>query len=85
MNEHDKRNLKFLLSLGKIGLIRFLAQASMDDMVYASELMNRHREYIHKNMELNENRIYAAVSQDDFEIEEFTDAKDYLSKFKLKG
>lgn len=84
MNEHDKRNLRFLLSLGKVGLMRFLSQASEDDMLYAAELLNRHKAEIEGNAEKYEARIYEYVSQDDFEIDEFPDAKEYLSKFRLK-
>ena len=62
MNEHDKRNLRFLLSLGKVGLMRFLSQASEDDMLYAAELLNRHKEEVAKNSEMYENRIYEYVS-----------------------
>jgi len=84
MNEHDKRNLRFLLSLGKVGLMRFLSQASEDDMLYAAELLNRHKAEVEGNAEKYENRIYEYVSQDDFEIDEFPDAREYLSKFTLK-
>jgi len=84
MNEHDKRNLRFLLSLGKVGLMRFLSQASEDDMLYAAELLNRHKEEVAKNSEMYENRIYEYVSQDDFEVDDFPDAREYLSKFTLK-
>jgi len=31
-----------------------------------------------------ENRIYEYVSQDDFEVDDFPDAREYLSKFTLK-
>lgn len=83
MNDHDKRNLRFLLSLGKIGLMRFLSQASEDDMLYAAELLNRHKEELAQNSEKYENRIYEYVSQDDFEVDDFTQAKEYLGKFRL--
>ena len=84
MNEHDKRNLRFLLSLGKVGLMRFLSQASEDDMLYAAELLNRHKAEVEGNAEKYENRIYEYVSQDDFEVDYFPDAREYLSKFTLK-
>jgi hypothetical protein len=83
MNEHDKGNLRFLLSLGKVGVMRFLSQASEDDMLYAAELLNRHKAEVEGNAEKYENRIYEYVSQDDFEIDEFPDAREYLSKFRL--
>jgi hypothetical protein len=83
MNEHDKRNLRFLLGLGKIGLMRFLAQASEDDMLYAAELLNKHKAEMEKNSDMYENRIYEYVSQDDFDVDNCTEAKEYLSKFRL--
>jgi hypothetical protein len=83
MSEHDKRNLRFLLSLGKLGIIRFLAQASADDMLYAAELLKRHREIMIEKQ--YEREIEEYMTQDDSNIENFNDAKDYLKKFTLKG
>jgi hypothetical protein len=83
MNEHDKRNLKFLLSLGKIGLMRFFAQASQEEMLYASVLLNRYREEMIEKQ--YEKEIEEYMAQDDSNIEDSNEAKEYLKKFRLKG
>lgn len=84
MNEHDKRNLKFLMSLSDAELIEFITNATEDDLLYVSELFDQRNLEIAKHKEMCENKIYECVSQNDIEIDEFPDAKKYLSKFKLK-
>jgi hypothetical protein len=83
LTQHDLRNIRFLMSLGKIGLMRFMQQASEDDITYANEIMKLYRE------QLIEAEEQARVSEDMFlsivgnEIEDFSDARLVLSKFML--
>jgi hypothetical protein len=71
------------MSLGKIGLMRFMQQASEDDITYANEIMKLYRE------QLIEAEEQARLSEDMFlsiagnEIEDFSDAKLVLNKFML--
>lgn len=83
LTQHDLRNVRFLMSLGKIGLMRFMQQASEDDIIYANEIMKLYRE------QLIEAEEKARLSEDMFlsiagnEIEDFSDARLVLSKFML--
>jgi hypothetical protein len=83
LTQHDLRNIRFLMSLGKIGLMRFMQQASEDDITYANEIMKLYRE------QLIEAEEKARLSEDMFlsiagnEIEDFSDARLVLSKFML--
>jgi hypothetical protein len=83
LTQHDLRNIRFLMSLGKIGLMRFMQQASEDDITYANEIMKLYRE------QLIEAEEQARLSEDMFlsiagnEIEDFSDAKLVLNKFML--
>jgi hypothetical protein len=80
MDQHDLRNLRFLLSLGKIGLIRFMQQASEDDVIYANELLARYRQEIEEKAMLY--MMYSSDAQD--EVDDVSQAKEVLSKFTLK-
>ena len=83
LTQHDLRNIRFLMSLGKIGLMRFMQQASEDDITYANEIMKLYRE------QLIEAEEQARLSEDMFlsiagnEIEDFSDARLVLSKYML--
>lgn len=70
MDEHDRSNLQFLLSLTPEGLSRFLAQCDYDDILYATELL----------------MIYKMEIEESFETEDsdMSEAQQVLSKFRLK-
>lgn len=84
LTQHDLRNIRFLMSLGKIGLMRFMQQASEDDIKYANEIMHLYRQEL-----LKEEERHYRLSEDMFlslaenEIEDFSDAKLVLNKFML--
>jgi hypothetical protein len=84
LTQHDLRNIRFLMSLGKIGLMRFMQQASEDDIKYANEIMHLYRQEL-----LKEEERHSRLSEDMFlslaenEIEDFSDAKLVLNKFML--
>ena len=58
MNDRDKNNLMFLLSLSEEGLMKWYEQASTDDQEYADELLvhalNMVGHVIHESMIENE-------------------------------
>ena len=84
LTQHDLRNIRFLMSLGKIGLMRFMQQASADDIAYANEIMSLYRQKL-----IEEEERHTRLSEDMFlslaenEIEDFSDAKLVLNKFML--
>jgi len=85
LTDHDLRNLRFLLSLGKIGLMRFMQQASKDDIEYANELMIRYRIQLEEDaLAGSRQSLHDLVFIDD-EIEDFTEANEVLSKFMLSN
>ena len=69
MNDHDKSNLKFLLSLSEDGLSLWLNQCDADDYIYAIELLMVYK------MELEED-IYQDL--------DLSEAQQVLSKFRIK-
>jgi hypothetical protein len=72
MNEYDKNNLSFLLSLHSNSFREWAEQASEDDIQYAMELLRqRQAEY---DLEL------AAVLD---EVVDVSEAKKVLGKFRL--
>jgi len=84
LTQHDLRNIRFLMSLGKIGMMRFMQQASEDDIKYANEIMHLYRQEL-----IKEEERHLRLSEDMFlslaenEIEDFSDAKLVLNKFML--
>jgi hypothetical protein len=60
MNSRDQKNLKFLLELDAAGLIAWYAQATDDDINYASELLAQ------RDQELDQ--IEFALGQDEFGV-----------------
>jgi len=81
LTEHDLRNVRFLMSLGSIGLMRFMQQASEDDIRYANEIMRMYK----REMEEAGSRFTedSFLSHNHNEIEDFSDAKLVLKKFML--
>lgn len=74
MNDWDKNNLNFILSLDEEGFEVWYATLSTDDMDYALELLKTAR---------TEVAIQMASLNDD--VEDVTDAKNVLKQFTLKG
>ena len=74
MNEYDKNNLKYLLSLDNTGLERFCSTVTEDDRVYALELLIAYR------AELEVARLETLDN-----VETVADAKKILDKFTLRG
>lgn len=72
MNEEDRQNLNFLLTIGDEALLHWFAQADPDDLKYALELLTRARtELAVRMMEVQE-----TVDPDDY-----TAARAVLSRF----
>lgn len=42
MDEYDRENLNFLMTVGAAGLREWYSQASQDDIEYAQELLSYH-------------------------------------------
>ena len=84
LTQHDLRNIRFLLSLGKVGLMRFMQQADEDDIKYANEIMVLYRQEL-----IAEDKRHSRITEDMFltqagnEIEDFSDAKLVLNKYML--
>ena len=84
LTQHDLRNIRFLMSLGKIGLMRFMQQADEDDIRYANEIMALYRKELDE-----EDKRHSRITEDMFlghhedNIENFSDAKLVLNKFML--
>ena len=74
MNDWDKNNLQFILSLNEDEFSDWYECLDDDDVAYAMELLQTARTEV--NMQL--------ASLHD-EIDDVTDAKTFLTKFTLKG
>jgi len=74
MNDHDKSNLQFILSLNEDEFEDWYACLDEDDIAYAMEILQMARTEV--NMQL--------VSLND-DVEDVTDAKNVLKQFTLKG
>jgi hypothetical protein len=48
MNRNDKSNLDFLMNLTPESLAKWYAQASEDDITYATELLNQYEQMLDK-------------------------------------
>ena len=72
MNEHDQRNLRFLMTSSEDELAVWYDQTSEDDIAYAMELLAS---------ALNEIKSQATEHWD--HVENVSDAKAVLSKFTL--
>jgi hypothetical protein len=83
LTQHDLRNIRFLMSLGKIGLMRFMQQADEDDIKYANEIMLLYRQELiasEERAKINEDMFISLIGN---EIEDFSDAKLVLNKYML--
>ena len=72
MNDHDRSNLQFILSLDENGFDKWTATLSEDDVDYALELLKVARTEV----------MMQAVSLTD-EVEDTSDAMDVLKGFML--
>ena len=78
MNEHDKKNLEFLMKSSQKDFEKWMDEASMDDIDYALEIIRKSKsELIVEQMELQELAI-----MDDNDIVE---AKHILNRIKDVG
>jgi hypothetical protein len=55
MNEYDKNNLDFLLSLDPKGFELWSSQASNDDLIYSMEIIQQYKEEIEPYIHVLEN------------------------------
>jgi hypothetical protein len=55
MDQHDKDNLDFILSLDKESLKKWFEQASTDDLIYSMEIINQYKEEIAPFIDVLEN------------------------------
>lgn len=74
MNDRDKSNLQYILSLNEEKFEHWYATLSTDDMDYAMELLRTARTEI---------AIQMASLNDD--VKDVSDAKNVLKQFTLKG
>lgn len=74
MNEHDKDNLSFILSLNGKALEEWYDTLSKDDIEYAMELLREARSLI---------SVHVLEINDD--VEDVTEAAAILKKFTLNG
>ncbi len=74
MNDKDKYNLQFMLSLSTNQFTDWYQSISFDDREYANELLDQAKQEI----------IMQVASMHD-DIEDVTDAKKFLKQFTLKG
>jgi uncharacterized protein YihD (DUF1040 family) len=74
MNDHDRNNLQFILSLDEKSYDEWTASLTEDDIDYALELLKAAR---------TEAMMHIAQLADD--VEDSTEATTLLSKFTLKG
>jgi hypothetical protein len=71
MDENDRNNLNFLMSVSQKGLQEWYKQASEDDIQYALELMNWFQD------ELDEEALESKLLTSDFK-----ESKQILERFK---
>jgi len=55
MDQHDKDNLDFILSLDKESLKKWFEQASTDDLIYSMEIINQYKKEIAPFIDVLEN------------------------------
>jgi hypothetical protein len=81
MPQRDKDNLLFLMNCSEDEMVNFLQNSSQDDIDYAEELFKTANKLMAKKLyqlDLEENKF-----NDD--VKDFSQAKEYLKKFTLKG
>jgi len=76
MNEYDKNNLDFLLSLDPKGFELWFSQASTDDLIYSMELIRQFKKEIKPFIETLHNDLRV----DD--LKEYKEAKQIIEKIK---
>ena len=69
MNDIDIQNLEFLLAINEKGLIAWMEQADLDDLLYAEELLQK---YIMEDIDRMVNKS------------DLSEVKKYLEKFSGK-
>ena len=79
MNNQDRDNLKFLLSIDEQGFLTWVTQASDDDFRYAMELIDAYNKGIAAYLNDPLAQVPPRVKSDPY-----TDANLVLSKFRLK-
>jgi hypothetical protein len=82
MSERDKKNLLFLMYSTPDDMVAFLQNAPQEDVEYAESLFRTANLLMAKKLQEMEN------GEDDYpevDVKDFSDAKDYLKKFMLKG
>jgi hypothetical protein len=72
MNERDRDNLAFIMSLSKKGFDEWMRVATNDDIDYALELIAHHRMYLHSILRIDN------LTEIDSSL-----AGNYLKKFTL--
>ena len=78
MNEHDKKNLEFLMKAPQKDFEKWMEEASMDDIEYALEIIRKSKsELMVEQMELQE---LAIMDEDDI-----VEAKHLLNRIKDVG
>lgn len=82
MNEHDRKNLEFLLRADKNTLHDCFSRMSQDDIDYAWELIEQYsREVANRAQDL---LLDAQLEQLMFKEDKFPEANAVLAKFRLK-
>lgn len=76
MNDWDKNNLQFILSLDETQFDEWYSSISDDDAEYAMELLKQARSIV---------SVQLAELYDEKAEEDLSDAKNVLGRFTLKG
>jgi hypothetical protein len=76
MNEYDKNNLDFLLSLDPKGFELWFSQASTDDLIYSMELIRQFKKEIKPFIETLHNDLRVDA------LKEYKEAKQIIEKIK---
>jgi hypothetical protein len=76
MNEYDKNNLDFLLSLDPKGFELWFSQASTDDLIYSMELIRQFKKEIKPFIETLNNDLRVDA------LKEYKEAKQIIEKIK---
>ena len=90
MNERDRDNLEFLLSASPETIKDWFQQVSEDDHYYAEEIMNLYEQELSKKskeIDLQISLLQSELTEKEIELlnEDYTEAKNVLSKFTLKN
>lgn len=75
MNEHDQKNLNFLLNISPEVFQDWLAQADLDDVCYAMELLNSYSQTLFD---------LALAEAYDVEIDDLSQAENVIKQIKSK-